>query len=269
MRVIVTRPECEAQRWVRDLSALGLEARALPLIKVGPVDNPADLLQAWQHLADYVGVMFVSGHAVQYFFASKPPIDPVSIGFGALKTRAWAPGPGTGRALLHAGVPATQLDVPAPDAGQFDSEALWQVVGAQVRPRDRVLIVRGGDSSGSAGAGQGLGREWFANRVRQEGAQVDFVRAYQRCEPEFSTHEGEWARQAATNGAVWLFSSTESVRNLSAWLPDQSWAGARAVVTHPRIAEAAKKAGFSAVFESRPTLSDVVAALKRVPQGAV
>jgi len=61
MRVIVTRPEREAQQWVRDLSALGLDAQALPLIKVAPVADTADLLRAWQHLAQYAGAMFVSG----------------------------------------------------------------------------------------------------------------------------------------------------------------------------------------------------------------
>ena len=67
MRVIVTRPRREAQQWVLDLSVLGLEALALPLIEVGPVDDPADLVRVWQQLAHYVGVMFVSGNAVDHF----------------------------------------------------------------------------------------------------------------------------------------------------------------------------------------------------------
>jgi len=261
MRVIVTRPEREAQRWVRDLSALGLEALALPLIKVGPVDKPADLVQAWQQLADYVGVMFVSGNAVEYFYALKPPLAPEFSAQAAIKTRVWATGPGTARALLRAGVAPERLDAPALDAGQFDSEALWQVVGAQVQPGSRVLIVRGGDSAGSESAGQGTGREWFAQRVALAGGRAEFVVAYQRSAPDFSPHERELACQAATDGAVWLFSSSEAVANLSAWLPTQSWASARALATHPRIAAAAIKAGFGVVCESRPTLPDVVASL--------
>ena len=262
MRVIVTRPQREAQRWVRDLSALGLDAQALPLIKVGPVADPADLVHAWQHLSDYVGVMFVSGNAVEYFFASKPPLATEFIALSAIKTRAWATGPGTARALVREGVAPERLDVPASDAAQFDSEALWQLVGAQVRSGERVLIVRGCDAAGSASAGPGTGREWFANRVAQAGARAEFVVAYQRCAPEFSPHERQLARQAATDGSVWLFSSTEAVANLSAWLPGQSWSGTRALATHPRIAAAAKKAGFGVVCESRPTLPDVVASIE-------
>lgn len=259
MRVIVTRPQREAQRWVLDLSAHGFDAVALPLIKVGPVDDPADLLQAWRHLTDYVGVMFVSGNAVEHFFASKPPLVHEFSAYAAIKTRAWATGPGTARALLREGVAPARLDAPALDASQFDSEALWQVVGAQVRPGDRVLIVRGGDAAGASGAGQGSGREWFASRVTQAGAQAEFVVAYQRGRPDFGTPERELAHQAASDGSVWLFSSTEAVANLCAALPGQSWASARALATHPRIAAAAQKAGFGVVCESRPTLSDVMA----------
>lgn len=262
MRVIVTRPQREAQRWVRDLSALGLDAVALPLIRVGPVHDPAGLVQAWRHLAEYVGVMFVSGNAVEHFFAAKPALALEFIAQDAIKTRAWATGPGTARALVREGVAPQRLDAPALDAGQFDSEALWQRVGAQVQAGDRVLIVRGGDAAGSGCAGQGTGREWFANRVTQAGARADFVVAYQRYAPQFSTNEGELARTAATDGAVWLFSSTEAVANLSACLPAQSWAQARALATHPRIAAAAKNAGFGVVCESRPTLPDVVASIE-------
>ena len=266
MRVIVTRPQREAQRWVFDLSARGLDAVALPLIKVGPADHAADLAQAWQQLPGYVGVMFVSGNAVEHFFASKPALAPDFSAQTAIKTRAWATGPGTANALLRAGVAPQRIDSPAPQAGQFDSEALWQVVGAQVRAHDRVLIVRGSDRAGSAGVG--TGREWFANQVMQAGAHVEFVVAYQRCAPEFSGQEREIAEQAATDGSVWLFSSTEALANLRHWLPAQSWQHARALATHPRIAAAAQAAGFGRVCASRPTLSDVVAALDLEQQSA-
>ena len=97
--VIVTRPAHEAQRWVRDLAALGLDAHALPLIEIAASPAPAELTRAWQDLASYVAVMFVSGNAATHFFAA-PGAQPAA--FEALssgKTRAWATGPGTARAL--------------------------------------------------------------------------------------------------------------------------------------------------------------------------
>ena len=262
MRVIVTRPLREAQRWVSDLTALGLDAQALPLIKVGPVDDPKDVLQAWQHLADYVGVMFVSGNAADYFFKPNQAVGPVQQAWAAIKTRAWSTGPGTARALLRLGVAPEKLDAPSPEAAQFDSEALWHVVAAQVLPGTRVLIVRGADTVGSDPAGQGSGREWFARRVAQAGAQADFVVAYQRGAPHFTADEAVMARQAAVDGSLWLFSSSEAVSHLQTLLPQQSWSGARALATHPRIAAAVRQAGFGEVAETRPTLADVAAALK-------
>ena len=77
MRVIVTRPQREAQRWVQDLTARGLGVVALPLIEVAAVTDAAPLRQAWQRLGDWAAVMFVSANAVAPFFASKPPLDPV------------------------------------------------------------------------------------------------------------------------------------------------------------------------------------------------
>jgi len=261
MRLIVTRPRREAQQWVLDLSAQGFEAVALPLIHIGPADNAEALTSAWQHLSDYVAVMFVSANAVDYFFESNKHSEHGNRAGPAIKTRAWATGPGTTRALLKAGVAPEWLDAPALEAAQFDSEALWHRVIAQVTPGARVLIVRGQDAAGVGSAGPGVGREWLAERITQAGGKVDFLVSYQRSAPTFSPFEQALAQQAATDGSVWLFSSSEALTHLVAQLPGQSFAGAQALATHPRIAQAAKAAGFGRVLESRPTLADVIECL--------
>jgi uroporphyrinogen-III synthase len=248
---------------VRDLSVLGFDAQCLPLIEITATAQQAELTRAWEQLDAYVGLMFVSGNAVTHFFAAPGANPSAFAALAAVKTRAWATGPGTARALLRAGVAPERLDAPAADAGQFDSEALWRQVVSQVQPGERVLIVRGADAAQSVTAGQGSGREWFAHQVEAAGAQADFVAAYERRAPTFSAAERDLARQAARDGSVWLFSSAQAVANLNASLPGQDWGGARALATHPRIAEAARQAGFAVVFESRPTLADVDAALKQ------
>ena len=261
MRLIVTRPRREAQQWVLDLSAQGFEALALPLINIGPVDNAEALTSAWQHLSDYVAVMFVSANAVAYFFESNKHSDHGDRAVPAIKTRAWATGPGTTRALLKAGVAPEWLDAPALEAAQFDSEALWHRVSDQVTPGTRVLIVRGQDAAGIGSTGSGVGREWLAERIVHAGGTVDFVVSYQRSAPTFSPFEQALAQQAAIDGSVWLFSSSEALTHLVNKLPGQSFAGALALATHPRIAQAAKDAGFGRVLESRPTLADVIECL--------
>lgn len=250
MRVLVTRPEREAQSWVQSLRAAGLEAALLPLIDIAAVADPLDIQLAWQRIAVYQAVMFVSGNAVEQFFALKPSHDP--------EIRAWATGPGTVRALTQAGVRDSLIDSPHPDASQFDSEALWARVIEQVSADTRVLIVRGSDVE----SGSGVGRDWFAQQIVASGGAVDFVVAYRRLAPSWTPEQANLARTAAADGSVWLFSSSEGIANLARSTRGLNWGTARAVVTHPRIAQSARQLGFGVVCQSRPTLVDVIASIE-------
>jgi uroporphyrinogen-III synthase len=268
MRVLVTRVQPQAARWVQMLSDQ-CEAVALPLLETRALADTAALRVAGQRWSDYTAVMFVSSQAVSFFYASNQALAQIYKRQVAPDTRAWATGPGTRTALLSQGVPAQQVDAPPMDGGQFDSEALWQQVQGQIVPGARVLIVRGDTrddepgrdrSEGHVAESQGIpgvGRDWLAQRLRQSGATVDFVVAYQRCAPVWSDAERILAAQAAVDGSIWLFSSAEAVGHLRSLLPGQNWAQARAVATHARIAQAARSLGFAQVLESRPTLDAV------------
>ena len=253
MRVLVTRPAREAQAWVSDLRQRGIDAVSLPLLDIGPAPDPAALRRAWDSLAHVAAVMFVSGNAVQRFFMFEPTRQP------PFAARAWAPGPGTRDALLRAGVPRESIDTPAPDAWQFDSQALWQQVGDQLAAGQRVLVVRGGDA-----AGQGVGRDWLAGQLLQRGVAVESVVAYTRLPPAWAPSQFGLAQQGADRGSLWLFSSSEAIVHLQSLLPLQPWKNARALATHPRIAEAARAAGFGLVTLARPTLDDVVASVESI-----
>ncbi|KGG82513.1 MULTISPECIES: uroporphyrinogen-III synthase [Comamonas] len=276
-RVLVTRPLHDAKPWVDAFRARGLLAEALPLIGIGPCTDPAAhqaLLKARQLAlkpGHYRAVMFVSGNAVQYFFAQDqtPAFDAEAL--LAPDTRAWTPGPGTERALLEAGLASLQIDGPSPDAAQFESEALWQNVHGQVRPGDRVLIVRGTSPAtapvvGNAGmpipSTQGAGRDWLAARLREAGAEVELLAVYERQLPPWTAQQLDLARQAASDGSLWLFSSSEAVANLQQLLPQQQWHSGLALTTHERIASKALSAGFGRVLHSRPSLDDVVASIE-------
>lgn len=261
MRVIVTRPQPEADQWVRALREAGNDALALPLIRVLPAADCGAVRRAWEHLAGYDAVMFVSGNAVEQFFALKPTLDPVFNAQAAIKTRAFVTGPGSFSALLRVHAQAQCIDMPERDAAQFDSEALWSVVCSRVHPGYRVLIVRGSVGSDVPGdAGQG--RDWFAKQVRAAGGTVDFVVAYQRCAPELGLDDRALVAAAAADGSLWLFSSSEAIANLAAAVPGLAWQHARALVTHARIGQAASQAGFGTVLVSRPTLADLMASIE-------
>ena len=286
-RALITRPEPEAGQWVQALAAKGISAAALPLIAIGPASDPSALARAQSRLADYAAVMVVSGNAARYFFESNQALALMQQAQAAIKTRVWSPGPGTAQVLQTLGIPPERIDQPAQDAPQFDSESLWARVGPGVQPGERVLIVRGSESresgaseSRKGGASEdrkggasedrkggasalGSGRDWLSTQIRAAGAEVDFAVAYTRAAPQFT--QGDLAlakRAAAAGGPLWVLSSAQALSHLLAVLPEQRWAGARALATHPRIAQAARAAGFGGVAECRPTLADVAASIE-------
>ncbi len=263
-RVVVTRPEADGRQMAADLSRAGLDPLVLPLIEVAAADAQAPLVQAWQAMPGYLAAMFVSANAVEHFFRSKPSAESAFTVESHHRTRAWATGPGTLKALLRQGVEASCIDAPSHQAGRFDSDALWEVVRGRVQPGDQVLIVRGTDRAGVAEPApvQGIGRDWLAEQLRRVGARVDFVVVYQRRAPTWSAQQRAQASQAASDGSVWLFSSAQALANLRLLLPTQDWSAARAVATHPRIAAALRNAGFGVVCESRPVLTEMVASIE-------
>ena len=139
-----------------------------------------------------------------------------------------------------------------------------------MRTGSRVLIVRGdSDASPSADAAPtdsatqaGTGREWFAQQLAAVGASCDYVVAYRRCTPSFDSSQHDHMQRAAQDGTVWLFSSSEALHNLQRIGAVPSWALARAVATHPRIAQTAREMGFSRVLEARPVLTDLIASIE-------
>lgn len=261
MRVIVTRPQQEVGKWVGGLASAGFDAVPLPLIEVSAAPNTQAVVSAWEQLHSYDAVMFVSGNAVEHFFALKPTHAPVFTAQAAIKTRAFVTGPGSYAALLRAHAEAAFIDAPDSEAGQFDSEALWAVVEHRVQPGYRVLIVRGAGSFATAGD-KGHGRDWFADHVQAAGGVVDYVVAYQRRCPAMTQEQLALVHEAAADGSVWLFSSSEAILNLVSRCAHQSWQQARAVVTHARIAQVARDTGFAVVCESRPMLASLVASIE-------
>ena len=268
MRLIVTRPAEQAAAWVVELQALGCDAHALPLIAIAAVDDPAPLRAAGSALARYTLVMFVSANAVQHFFAAAfvaadsaasvaapaAPAAPAATSALAVwppGVRAAATGPGTAAALRAAGVPGPLIIEPAADAARFDSEALWAQVAHEDWAGRRVLVVRGED-----------GRDWLADTLRERGAALEFLAAYRRLAPLPDAAGLALLAQAAAEPAahLWLFSSSEAIARLCGLVPDADWSRSQALATHPRIAAAARSAGFGQVVLTAPSAQAVAEA---------
>lgn len=231
--LLVTRPEPQASDWVSRLQALGLRARALPLLAVGPAPDPAPLQAARQALAPGSLVMFVSPNAVLQSAAAGFFDSPWPAG-----VRAGATGPGTVQALSESGVPAESIVAPAGDAAAFDSEHLWQRLSTEDWRGRAVWIVRG----------EG-GRDWFADTARAAGAQVQLVQGYVRGAARWTPEQQRWLTEALADPDrhCWLFSSSEGLEHLGAAAPGADWSRSRCLVTHPRIAAAAQSLGLGTV----------------------
>ena len=256
LRVIVTRPTAQAGGWVESLRSLGIDAVALPLIGIEPLADPGPLRAAWARLDRCALVVFVSANAVQHFFDAAP--DTATWPQGAI---AGSTGPGT-TAALRAVAPVIGLRdgaivEPAADAPTFDSEALWRRLAAREWRGRNVMVVRGEE-----------GRDWLADALRGAGASVEFVAAYRRTAPRLTPPEAAVlaAARAAPARHLWLFSSSEAVRHLVALAPGADWSPALAAASHPRIADAARAAGFGRVetIAARPGAAAECA--RRLPQ---
>lgn len=256
MRVLVTRPQPQADEWVARLRAQGVDAVALPLLGITPVDDPAAVDAAWHALVAGAPalVVFVSPNAVAGFFDRRP-----AGGAWPAGTTAAAPGPGTAAALVQRGVPPPCVEQPAADAAQFDSEALWARLCGRDWRGARVWIVRGDG-----------GRDWLADTLRAHGAEVTFVQSYRRGAPRLDAEQRSRldAALAAPADHVWLFSSSQAIGHLHELAPAADWTRARAIVSHPRIAQAARALGVGGVQEVRPEFDAVLETLRR-PTGSI
>ena len=93
------------------------------------------------------------------------------------------------------------------------------------------------------------GRDWLADTLQAQGAAVQFVAAYRREAPRLDAAGSALlhAAQVHAQDHVWLFSSSEAIGHLRALAPAANWGRSQALATHPRIAQAARAAGFAQV----------------------
>ena len=72
MRVLVTRPQPQADDWVSLLCARGIDAVALPLIEIAAAPDARAVAAAWASLPSRSLVVFVSPNAAERFIAERP-----------------------------------------------------------------------------------------------------------------------------------------------------------------------------------------------------
>jgi uroporphyrinogen-III synthase len=192
----VTRPAAKAVAFCELLRAAGLEPVCLPAIRVQPVEDTSALDDALANLAVYRWIVFTSGTAVRIFGERAQALGVALTGVRA----GVVAGPATAEILARCGLPATTVLSP------FSAQRALDVLAAQVRPGDRVLLPR-----------PERGMETLAQGLQACGAGVDEIVLY-RILP--ATDADAEAIAALGNGevAAVTFFSPSAVEGLDAAL---------------------------------------------------
>jgi len=163
-RVVVTRPEAQAERLCKDLADRGSEVLRYPALRIAPPLDLSALRRALERLARYQLAVFVSTNAVAAVLAELGMSVrwPESVAIAAIGER-------TAQALSAAGLPPRIVP-----SVNFDSETLLAEPSLQQMQGQHVIIFRG---SG--------GRDLIAKTLRARGAEVDYAECYRRLGPEW------------------------------------------------------------------------------------
>ncbi|CAG2128742.1 hypothetical protein LMG31506_00524 [Cupriavidus yeoncheonensis] len=276
--VVVTRPAGQSRQLTEALQAAGLDVLGFPLLAIGPADDDAPLRAALERLGEFALVVFVSPNAIQYAFDALAAVQGNAVGQWPSGVPVAVVGPASVAALAERGIAAPDHRVIAPagadghcndtnggaaaEGPRFDSEALWAQLEPAALRRRAVLIVRGNG-----------GRDWLGDRLREAGAEVTAVEAYQRTLPEPGAMQWQAVREGLSAGAApqaWLLTSSEAVRNLDTLarqnLSPQELATLKQVqciAPHARIAEQAEVLGFTRIVRAAPGDAGLLAACKQ------
>ncbi len=264
---LITRPGAAGQHWVDELQQAGMPAQWWPAFEI-KLNAPVQAQQARQEfrqLSSYDCVVFVSPMAVT---AAMPLLQapwPETVAIAAV-------GEATVRAVRQTLQPSARAPIIAP-AAQEDasgsaaagSEALWPALSAYA-PR-RVLIARAQQ-----------GRDWLAEQLKAQGAQVTTVAVYERMAQPLNAAQCAQLLRWRDEGTriVTVYSSSEAVDVVLEDAPSedqkqavvQTLRSSQAVATHPRIAERLQQRGVTQVQTLLPavsTLIDYLQTLKSSP----
>jgi len=226
----LTRPAEESALLAASLSDVGIFSSSLPLLEIEALPVTPEQQAVWADLGRYCAVIVVSKPAAR-------------LGVQRLE-RHWPRLPWFSVGAATAQVLADQgLDVHYPPSGD-DSEALLALPAlreAVARTDARVLILRG----------EG-GRELLAERLREQGASVDYLELYRRFLPAYDPGVlMQRIQLERLNGLV--VSSGQGFLHLQA-LAGSDWpqvARLPLFVPSPRVYEMARAAGAEKVVDCR------------------
>jgi uroporphyrinogen-III synthase len=243
-RVLVTRPQPEADRLAARLKDAGIEAIVQPAQAFRSREISASELEAFGGMSPPFLLIFTSTRAVDFGL----PRLPASVTTGA---RYAAIGPATARALAAAGKP-----VSVQPALGYTSEALLEELA--------------GDSSGKGSSALIVtapgGREVLLDRLQERDWNVACAWVYERIPVEISSEAVESIKNAER--LLTVFTSGEAMNAMSQRLPPSAWFSVcrgEWLVTSERLVRLARAFGPAGIHLAKgPGNADLVTAIRSI-----
>jgi uroporphyrinogen-III synthase len=244
-RVLVTRPRERAQELCFLLEDEGAEVIAMPLLEMGPPDDPRPLASAAEQVHRYAWVLFTSPSAVHAFAdalrqaGTRDRMDRVKVG---------AVGPATARTLRSIGLE------PAVEAMSSSGSGLYESLKGKLPPGDQILLPIAQE-----------GRRELEESLDEVGVEVTRVAAYKSV-PQ-PVDPSTWEELRRRPPAIVIFASprtAEAFLDVDASAPSLL-AQMKRVAIGPTTAAALHEMGHPAqAVADKPTPVDLVEAVVRV-----
>jgi uroporphyrinogen-III synthase len=244
-RIVITRPPHKATSFADRLRDVGAEPVLIPTIAIQPPTDPAPLDQALSNLDRYDWVILTSANAVTAIWERFEALvlEPAGVDWPAVAVI----GPATGQALAARGVTAALM----PE--QHVAEALFETLNQNADLAGLSILLPQGN----------LARPVLADLLREAGASVDTVVAYETVQPEIDL---DWFSEPVD--AI-TFTSSSTVQNFVAMFDDPPFGGplvavGRALVAciGPVTADTARDLGLPVHVIAEPhTVEGLIAAL--------
>lgn len=245
-KVIITRPARHALRLQEGLQQCGREVVMFPLFDIVLNTETSQIDACLRNLSDYRLVIFVSPNAIDACFARLALLSESAGASWPQDVAVGVMGEGSRQALASYGLHAENARIFCPiHPERTDSETLLAVLDLPDLRGKKVLIIRG-DS----------GRDFLADALQLQGVEVEQVAAYQRRIPVFDADKQQQMRALLSQENDWVITSSAVLSTLLEWCCQIDAADAtfnavvkmqqqHLVLPHFRIAEVAKKLGFS------------------------
>jgi uroporphyrinogen III methyltransferase / synthase len=225
--VVVTRARAQASGLAKTLQGLGAQVVELPAIRIESNLDTEEVRAAAAAIGDYDLTCLTSPNGVKLLFEA--------IAAAGLDARALAGatvaaiGPGTARELAARGIAADVV----PE--RFVAEALVEALEEVEVSGKRVLVARAAEA-----------RDVLPDALRERGAEVDVVAIYETVREAPS----EEAIAAAAAADYVTFTSSSTVKNLTAALGERFPAAARIVSIGPVTSETVREVGLEVAVEA-------------------